>query len=334
MSSTSKDYKRIWNNLSASFNDAAFYVCCIDDEDEIRKNGAITSEFLRSVLQIGPEDKVLEIGCGVARIGKELAPHCKEWHGVDISGNMIRHARERAADVPNIYLHELPDNSLSIFPDESFDCVYATIVFMHLDKMDMFTYMREAFRVLKIGGRAYFDTYNLLAPDGWREFVKTLQLYPYGTRVGHLSQFSCPEEMTKFMEEAGFDSVHIDGSNPQLVVALGVKQKSYEKPPETVVPVGQVGGEAESEAADSPPPPTSVYVPPPEIDYAARAAELEAHIEEQTAWAKALEQELQRKNADIARIQSTLRRIERGKIMTILRMLKGHRRSKASRSRR
>jgi|GEM_PF-2839859 len=327
MSSASKDYKRIWNDLSGSFQDAAFYVCCIDDEDEIRRNGATTTEFLRSVLQIGPEDKVLEIGCGVARIGRELAPHCKEWHGVDISGNMIKHAKQRTADIPNIYLQELPDCSLSIYPDESFDCVYSTIVFMHLDKMDMFTYMREAFRVLKIGGRAYFDTYSLLSPDGWREFVKTLELYPYGTRVGHLSQFSCPEEMQKFMEEAGFESVHVDGRNPQLVVALGVKKKSLEKPPQVINTVSEPSPAPEVTNDLS----RAVYVPPPQIDYEARAAELEALIEEQTAWAKALEQELQRKNAEIAHMKATLHRIERGKVMTLLRMLKGRKRSRADR---
>src|SRR5687768_2146574 len=120
MSKAGKDYKDIWNNLSTSFDQAAFYVCCLDDEDEIRKNGAITAKFLQSVLQIQPGDKVLEIGCGVARIGKELAPHCGEWHGVDISGNMIAHAKERTVGISNIYLQELPDNSLSMFPDDTF----------------------------------------------------------------------------------------------------------------------------------------------------------------------------------------------------------------------
>lgn len=220
-----KDYKAIWNDLSTTFDDAGFFVCCTGDEDEIRSNGALTAQFLRTVLPIGPTDSVLEIGCGVARIGRELAPYCREWHGADISGNMIEHARQRTADIPNIYLHELPDNSLRIFPDGSFDCVYCTIVFMHLDKPDMFTYMREAYRVLKPGGRAYFDTYNILAPGAWEEFSKILSAFPPGVpRPGHVSQFSTPQEMRKFIDAAGFDANHIDGvHNPQLVVAVGYK---------------------------------------------------------------------------------------------------------------
>lgn len=222
-----KDYKQIWNNLSASFPEASYHVCCVEDEDEIRSNGQLTAAFLREVLEIGPDDRVLEIGCGVARIGRELAPYCGEWHGADISGNMIAYAAKRTEGMPNVHLYEQPDNTLSIFPDNYFDCVYCTIVFMHVDKLEMFTYLRESFRVLKPGGRAYFDTYNILAPQAWEEFRRIIDTYAPHKRPGHVSQFSTPQEMQKFMEEAGFESVFIDGeSNKQLLVALGRKPQA------------------------------------------------------------------------------------------------------------
>jgi ubiquinone/menaquinone biosynthesis C-methylase UbiE len=221
-----KDYKQLWDDLSNSWADASFYVCYIDDEDDIRRNGQYTANFLREVLQIGPEDKVLEIGCGVARVGRELAPCCAEWHGSDISGNMIAYAADRTRGLPNVHLHELPDNNLSIFPDNYFDVVYSTIVFMHLDKMDVFTYIVEAHRVLKPGGRAYFDAYNILAPEAWREFRRAIEQFPSNARPRHVSQFSTPQEMQKFMEEAGFETIRIDGeNNPQLVIALGRKSE-------------------------------------------------------------------------------------------------------------
>jgi hypothetical protein len=69
-----KNYKGIWNNLSTNFADAGNFVSCITDEDDMRRNGQITADFLAELLQIGPTDRVLEIGCGVARIGRELAP--------------------------------------------------------------------------------------------------------------------------------------------------------------------------------------------------------------------------------------------------------------------
>jgi len=212
-----KEYKEVWNELSSRFDDAAYYVCCIKDEDEIRRNGVRTAQFLKAVLELGPQHKVLEIGCGIARVGRELAQYCQEWHGADISGNMIRHARQRTEGIPNIFLHELPATDLAIFASQSFDAVYSTIVFMHLDKLDMFRYIREAYRVLKPGGTAYFDTFNLLAPEAWQEFLKLVSLFPSGRQPGHISQFSTPQEMQKFASEAGFHAIEIGDTNPQLV---------------------------------------------------------------------------------------------------------------------
>jgi SAM-dependent methyltransferase len=218
-----KDYKKIWDSLSTTLADAAHFVGYQGDEDDIRANGASTASILRELLQIGPGDRVLEIGCGIARIGRELAPHCAEWHGADISGNMIRHARARTQDIPNVYLHELPRSDLGIFSDGYFDAVYSSIVFMHLDKIEMFRYIQESYRVLAPGGRAYFDTYNLLSPEGWKQFLDVAQTYSFGKRPGHVSQFSTPPELEKHMHEAKFESLHITGDNPYMVIGIGHK---------------------------------------------------------------------------------------------------------------
>ena len=307
-----KDYKQIWNNLSASFPEASYHVCCIEDEDEIRSNGQLTAAFLREVLEIGPDDRVLEIGCGVARIGRELAPHCGEWHGADISGNMIAYAAKRTEGMPNVHLYEQPDNTLSIFPDNYFDCVYCTIVFMHVDKLEMFTYLRESFRVLKPGGRAYFDTY---APH---------------KRPGHVSQFSTPQEMQKFMEEAGFESVFIDGeSNKQLLVALGRKpQASVEatdEAPTTAAPAvlpqptndgatpgdpADAAGDTENESA------TQLRAEIDRLNKALRGKEaatheLQAMMYGKNRYIEEVEAALDVKNKHIARLERIIQRQER-----------------------
>jgi len=250
-----KDYKAVWNNLSGTFADALFFVGYLgEDEKAIRSNGKTTAEFLRSALQIEPTDRVLEIGCGVGRIGRELAPLCAEWHGSDISGNMIRFARARTEDIPNIILHELPEPNLSIFNDGYFDCVYSTIVFMHLDKAEMFNYMRETYRVLAPGGRAYFDTYNIAAPEAWHDFMALIEAFPLGNRPEHVSQFSSVPEMRKFMEAAGFDEIHLGDENPALVVALGKKSEheNYPRPATALNPevLEKMAAWKQHEAAD------------------------------------------------------------------------------------
>ena len=45
-----KDYKKIWNDLSTTSDDAAFFVGYLSDEEDIRQNGARTAEFLSQVL--------------------------------------------------------------------------------------------------------------------------------------------------------------------------------------------------------------------------------------------------------------------------------------------
>jgi SAM-dependent methyltransferase len=161
-----------------------------------------------------------------------------EWHGADISGNMLSFARERTEGMPNVFLHELPDSDLGIFNDGYFDCIYSTIVLMHLDKIEMFNYLRDAYRVLAPGGRAYFDTLNILSPEAWQMFMNIIATFTPRQRPGHVSQFSTPQEMQKFMQEAGFAEIRVDGDNPQLVVALGRKpdQEGFQRPTEALNP--------------------------------------------------------------------------------------------------
>lgn len=50
---------------------------------------------------------MLEIGCGVGRIGLELALRCRFWTGVDISANMLAVASERLSGLKNVRLTKL-----------------------------------------------------------------------------------------------------------------------------------------------------------------------------------------------------------------------------------
>ena len=296
-----KDYKKIWNDLSTTSKDAAHFVGYLSDEEEIRQNGTYTAEFLREVLQIQPTDRVLEIGCGIARIGRELAPYCGEWHGADISGNMIKYSAQRTKGMPNVHLHELPTSDLSIFEEGYFDAVYSSIVFMHLDKTEMFTYIRDAFRVLAPGGKAYFDTYNILGPEAWAEFVKIVDAFPGGTKPGHVSQFSTPQEMQKFMQEAGFQDIVVSWEeNPQLVVTVAVKpgDKATAERPESAV--------------------RDVEVPPieqaPDEEYGFNPRDerttLVENMEEKNRYIEELERIVAEKNAHIERLERAVKRQE------------------------
>jgi SAM-dependent methyltransferase len=53
-----------------------------------------------------------------------------------------------------------------------------------------------------------------------------------------------------------------------------------------------------------------------------RVAELSAQLQTQTTWAQGIEGELRRKDAEIARLQGVLRRLENGRVMRLLRLLR------------
>jgi len=59
---------------------------------------------LLDLAKISNTDEVLEIGCGVGRVGRELAAHRKNWTGCDIPGNMLSFATERLQGILNTRL--------------------------------------------------------------------------------------------------------------------------------------------------------------------------------------------------------------------------------------
>jgi len=97
--------------------------------------------------------RALEIGCGPGRLLRPLSDCFGEIHGVDVSDEMVRRARQKLAHIPHAHAHHAPNSDLSAFADLSFDLVYSYAVFQHIPSRDVvFGYLREACRVLKPGG--------------------------------------------------------------------------------------------------------------------------------------------------------------------------------------
>jgi len=102
-----------------------------------------------------PRWRALEIGCGPGRLMRPLSRHFSEIHGVDVSDQMIALAREKLNDIPNAFPSVTDGSSLPQFADDSIDFVYSYAVFQHIPSRDVvFSYLREARRVMKVGGLA------------------------------------------------------------------------------------------------------------------------------------------------------------------------------------
>lgn len=218
------NYKRIWNRQAEHPEIAKLAVGGFTSEEVLDRTARETIEFLESTVGLTRHDIILEIGCGVGRVGKVLSQQCFHWIGTDISGEMLRHAARRLADRPNVTLVELHTVGLSEIFDCTIDVAYCTIVFMHLLEWDRFRYVQDMYRVLRPGGRCYFDNVPLDTEHGWRVFSESAA-YPIERRAAHMSMTSSREEFRAYLTKAGFENIKIFDLPNGMIAGTGTKPK-------------------------------------------------------------------------------------------------------------
>lgn len=223
-------YNSFWDQQAQTAESAIAAVDGSASEIIAQLTGQWSARLVRSALCLKGIERVLELGCGVGRIGRELAPHCKYWQGVDISSNMLAVARERLAGQGNTGLCQLHRTSLEAFEEGSFDRAYSVAVFCHLDKEDLLLYLRELHRVLKPKGLLYVETWNLAHPVGWKRWELEVNQW---ARSDHSqrkdvarNQFCSPEEFSLYIQGAGLQEVvrYTDSPWIQVIAAKGVSK--------------------------------------------------------------------------------------------------------------
>jgi ubiquinone/menaquinone biosynthesis C-methylase UbiE len=286
-------YKTVWTALSTTNQKAVAHVIGDVDEAAIQTAAEQTTHWLSVSVGIRPDDVILEIGCGIGRVGQALAPICKQWIGCDVSPNMLRHAQERLASFSNVRFVELSGYDLRPIEDASVDLVYCTVVFMHLDEWERYNYILEARRVLRPGGRIFIDNFNLRSDEGWEIFEAHRQVAP-ADRPPHMARPSTPQEIEAYFRRAGLESIQVR-ENGAWVQAYAVKSSE----------AGSGGG---------------IIYPP------ARPRQPEPHplIVEHERELKRLHAVVAEKNAHIERLERLLGRIEQGRIMRLLRWVLHH----------
>jgi ubiquinone/menaquinone biosynthesis C-methylase UbiE len=215
-------YKSVWQSLALSPEGAAAYVSGYSDEEMMYATADDTLQILRDTVGIHDDDTVLEIGCGLGRVGRSLAPFVREWVGCDVSPEMLRIAARKLKGIENVRLVEVSGFDLSPIADASVDVVYCTVVFMHLDEWDRYTYCLEAWRVLRPGGRFYCDNANIASDEGWAMFEEVRRNFPANKRPPQSSRCSSVPELETFLTRAGFIDCQVK-TRPMWVYGWGKK---------------------------------------------------------------------------------------------------------------
>ena len=88
----------------------------------------------------------LEIGCGTGAFSRLLASRSDRVLALDLSPQMIRIAKERSEQYPNIDF-QIADAMTWEFPSEQFDCVASIATLHHLPLEETLSKMAEALRI-------------------------------------------------------------------------------------------------------------------------------------------------------------------------------------------
>jgi ubiquinone/menaquinone biosynthesis C-methylase UbiE len=120
---------------------------------------------------IGRGDVVMDLGCGIGRVARHVAPLCRTLYAVDASERMLEMARERMADRPNVRFARCEGTTLPELGNATIDMAYSLLTLQHVEREDAFLLMRELCRVVRPGGTIYLTFPNLLSETYFSGFV-------------------------------------------------------------------------------------------------------------------------------------------------------------------
>ena len=159
---------------------------------------------VRKVLEIydpGPEERVVDLGCGWGTFGFVLAPRVAEVVGVDFSRKSIELCNQRLAGKSLGNLRFLcADAGDTGLEGGRWDLVLAADLFEHLYPEDSVRVVREAYRLLRPGGR-----FSVWTPHRGHilEHLKNRNIV-LRRDVSHVD-YKSMARMRSLLEDAGFE---------------------------------------------------------------------------------------------------------------------------------
>jgi ubiquinone/menaquinone biosynthesis C-methylase UbiE len=175
------------------------------------------TELLAPLGLLDPTWVVGDLGAGTGQLSQTLAPFVSRVIAVDGSSAMLKAAKARLADLPNVELRRGELEGLPIADGELDLAVLALVLPYAAEPIAVFA---DAARVVRKGGRLIVVD---MQPHDHAEYRQTM---------GHLWQGFAAEQIIPWMEEAGFEACRYapippdpKAKGPGLFVAAAVKRE-------------------------------------------------------------------------------------------------------------
>lgn len=236
--------KRDWNTRARENSKWYINTVRLDQSDEEfdatglnEINTLILPELVLMTEGCDPRElRFLEIGCGIGRMTKHLAGIFGEVHSTDVSGEMIRQARERLEHLPNVHLHETNGVDLAALPSDYFDVAFSAYVFQHVPSKEVIaSNIREAYRVVKPGGIVRVHTNGVEA-----------QSYAEAKKNTWAGATFTESEIRQLARELGAQLISVYGANSMYCWTMMRKPK---KRPRTAPKIPQIEFHARADDA-------------------------------------------------------------------------------------
>jgi ubiquinone/menaquinone biosynthesis C-methylase UbiE len=202
----SSGYRAVWS--PSNDTDAMGLILNETDAGKFEASGRHDAEEVLGPL-IRSSDTVLDLGCGIGRVTRYVAPLCREVWAVDISPRMLELARSRLAGLANVRFALSNEASLPEPPTASVDFAYSLLTLQHVEREHAFALMREVRRVLRPGGVAHFTFPNLLSDEYLHAFLHYVESGEANSNPAR-ARFYTPEEIHRVVPAAGFEIVDFE----------------------------------------------------------------------------------------------------------------------------